>query len=106
MALCAALLQGQKLLGAEGLVVDLRRRLDEILQVRPQQEIPQVDELAVVLVLDVDDTPPVLAAADLLAVDDDGLLGADNSKGDEVLRTQCQWSLSHKNRGMSWLTLI
>lgn len=85
VALCAALLQGQKLLGAEGLVVDLRGGLDEVLKVRPEQEIPEVDELAVVLVLDVDDAPPVLAAADLLAVDNDGLLGANDGKGNEVL---------------------
>lgn len=37
------------------------------------------------LVLDVDDTPSVLAAANLLTVDDDRLLGSDNSEGDEVL---------------------
>ncbi|MDA4132869.1 MAG: hypothetical protein OK454_07070 [Thaumarchaeota archaeon] len=50
-----------------------------------QEEVPQVDELAVVLILDVDDAPPVLAAADLLTVDDDGLLGADDGEGDKTL---------------------
>jgi hypothetical protein len=87
VALCAALLQGQKLLGAERLVVNLRSRLDKILEMRPKQEIPEVHELAVVLVLDVDDAPPVLATPDLLAIDNDRLLGADDGKGDEVLRT-------------------
>jgi len=87
VALRAALLQGQQLLGAKRLVVDLRRRLDEVLEVGPQQEVPQVDELAVVLVLDVDDAPPVLPGGDLLAVDNDGLLGADDGKGDKALRT-------------------
>lgn len=97
MALCAALLQSQKLLGAESLVVDLRGSLNEILEVRPKQEIPEVDEFAVVLVLDVNDTPPVLAATDLLAVDDDRLLGADNGKGDEVLVTIVSFLVScHK----------
>ena len=81
----AALLQGQQLLGAEGLVVGLRGRFNEILQVGAQQEIAQVDEFAVALVLDVDNAPSVLAATDLLAIDDDGLLRPDNSKGDQAL---------------------
>lgn len=81
----AALLQSQQLLGTEGLVVDLAGSLDQILQVGAGQEVAQVDELAVVLVLDVDDTPAVLAAANLLAVDDDGLLTADDGEGDNVL---------------------
>jgi hypothetical protein len=32
--------------------VDLRRRLDQVLQVRARQEVAQVHELAVVLILD------------------------------------------------------
>lgn len=80
-----ALLQGQQLLGTEGLVVDLGRGLNQVLQVRAQQEVTQVHKLAVLLVLDVDDTPPVLAGRDLLAVDDDGLLRADDGKGDQAL---------------------
>ncbi|KAI6751775.1 hypothetical protein HG531_006471 [Fusarium graminearum] len=67
-----AFLESKQLLGTEGLVVDLRGGLDEVLEV-------------VSLVLDVDDTPSVLAAANLLTVDDDRLLGSDNSEGDEVL---------------------
>lgn len=90
----AALLECEQLLGTESLVVDLGRCLDEILEVSAQQEVPQVDELAVVLVLDVDDAPAVLAAADLLAVNDDRVLGADDSEGNHVLRSkrliQCQ----------------
>jgi hypothetical protein len=49
------------------------------------QEVAQVDKLAVVLVLNVDDTPAVLATANLLAVDNNGLLAADNGEGDNVL---------------------
>lgn len=79
------LLEREQLLGAERLVVDLRRRLDEVLQVGAGQEVAQRDELAVRLVLDVDDAPPVLAAADLLAVDDNGLLRADDGEGNDVL---------------------
>lgn len=74
------------MLGTESLVVDLGCRLDEILEVGPEQEVSQVDELAVVLVLNIDHTPPVLAAADLLAVDNDRLLGTDNGEGNKVLR--------------------
>lgn len=88
MALCAALLQCQELLGTEGLVVSLGCGLDEVLQVRPEQEVPQVDKLAVVLILDVNDAPSVLATPDLLAIDDDVLLGADDSEGNEVLESQ------------------
>ena len=51
----------------------------------PQQEVTRVDEFAVVLILDVDDAPSVLAAADLLAIDDDALLGANDSEGNVVL---------------------
>jgi hypothetical protein len=66
--------------------VDLRCRLDQVLEVGTEQKVSQVDEFAVVLILDVDDTPPVLASADLLAIDNDGLFRANNSKGDQILR--------------------
>lgn len=49
-----ALLEGQQLLGAEGLVVDLRCRLDQVLQVRAREEVAQRHEFAVLLVLDYD----------------------------------------------------
>ena len=87
----ARLLEGEELLGPEGLVVDLCRRLDQVLEVGPValqgqppskvtkedpgdgpgEEVAEVVELAVLLVLDVDDAPAVLAAADGLTVDDD-----------------------------------
>ena len=51
----------------------------------PGEEVAEVDELAVPLVLNVDDSPAVLAATNGLAVDDDGALGADNSEGDHAL---------------------
>lgn len=84
--MCAALLQSKQLLGTEGLVVDLRGGLNEILQMGSEQEVTQVDEFAVVLILDVDNTPSVLAAADLLAIDNDRLLRTDDSEGDQSLR--------------------
>lgn len=84
-ALGAALLQSKQLLGTEGLVVDLAGGLDQVLQVGAGEEVAEVDELAVSLILDVDHAPAVLAAADLLAVDDDGLLTADDGEGDDLL---------------------
>jgi len=47
-----ALLEGKQLLGTEGLVVDLGGGLDEILEVGAEEEVTEVDELAVVLILD------------------------------------------------------
>ena len=52
MALVRALLEGKQLLGAERLVVDLCGRLDQVLQVGAGEEVTEVDEFAVVLVLD------------------------------------------------------
>ena len=49
-----ALLERKQLLGAEGLVVDLRRRLDQVLQVGAGEEVAEVDEFAVVLILNYD----------------------------------------------------
>src|SRR3546814_4466553 len=43
----AALLEGEQLLGTEGLVVDLGRGLDEILEMGSEKEVAQVDEFAV-----------------------------------------------------------
>lgn len=74
----AALLQSQKLLGTEGLVVNLASGFHQILEVGAGEEVAQVHELAVVLILDIDHTPAVLAAANLLAIDNNGLLTADN----------------------------
>jgi hypothetical protein len=82
-----ALLQGQKLLGTESLVVDLRRSLDQVLQVSAGEEVAKVHKFTVVLILDIDDTPAVLATTDLLASDDDRLLRTDNSEWDDILKT-------------------
>ena len=85
MALCASLLEGQQLLSTEGLVVDLRCRFDKVLKVCSQEEVSQVNKFAVVLVLDVDDTPSVLATSDLVAIDDDRLLGSHDGEGNQIL---------------------
>jgi hypothetical protein len=65
--------------------VDLGRRLDQILKVCSQEEVPQVDKLAVVLVFDVDDAPSVLATSDLVTIYDDGLLGSYDGEGNQIL---------------------
>ena len=84
----AALLEGEQLLGTECLVVDLRGGFDEILQVGSEKEVSQVDKFAVVLIFNVNDTPAVLAAANLLAIDNDGLFGTDDSKRNQALSTK------------------
>lgn len=65
--------------------MDLAGGLDEVLQVSAGQEVSQVNEFAVVFILDVNHAPTVLAAANLLAVDDNVLLATDNSKRNDVL---------------------
>ena len=55
---------------------------------KPCKEVSKIDKFAVVLILNIDDTPSVLTSTDLLAVDDDALLGADDGEGDETLRDQ------------------
>lgn len=99
------LLECEQLLRTEGLVVDVRSRLDEVLQVgpiyfkkfsqgnprahkeidRPGQEVPEVNELAVALVFDIDDTPAVLAPTDSLPIDDHITFRANHCKRDHVL---------------------
>ena len=85
----APLLQSQQLLASVALVVDLAGGLDQILQVGARQEVAQVDEFAVVLVFDVDGAPAVGAAAHLLSVDVDVVLGADDGEGDDALVIGC-----------------
>lgn len=82
---CAALLQCQQLLGAEGLVVDLRSGLNQVLEMGAGEEVSEVDEFTVVLILNVDDSPSVLAAANLLASNNDRLLRTNNREWDDVL---------------------
>ena len=99
-----ALLERKQLLGAERFVVDLCGRLDQVLQVGAGKEVAEVYEFAVVLVLDydasvhlrerkkmgpllltIDNTPLVLAATDVLAINNNSPLGTDNGKGQELL---------------------
>jgi len=68
---CAALLKCQQLLGAEGLVVDLGGGFDQVLEVGASEEVSEVDKFTVVLILNINDTPSVLATPDLLASNND-----------------------------------
>jgi hypothetical protein len=67
----AALLKCQQLLCAEGFVMNLRCGFDQILEVGTGEEVSEVDKFAMVLVLNVDDTPSVLSPTDLLASNND-----------------------------------
>lgn len=84
MARRAILLQRHKLLRPKSLIVTLTRRLNQILQVRPRQEIPQRDKLAMIFILHVDNAPTVLPTADLATIDDNRVLRADDGERDEV----------------------
>ena len=48
----AGFFECKQLLGAEGLVVDLGSSFDQVLQVSACEEVAEIDEFAVVLVLD------------------------------------------------------
>ncbi|KAI3475819.1 hypothetical protein L1887_62719 [Cichorium endivia] len=89
------LLERQQLLAPEGLVVDLGRGLDEILQMGARKEVAQMDKLAVAFVLDIDHAVPVLPAPDLFAIHDDRGFGADNGKGDEVANAVVEFLFLH-----------
>lgn len=68
---CAAFLERKQLLSTECLVVDLGCGLDEVLKMCSGKEISKVDKFAVVLVLDIDDSPSVLTTANLLSSNND-----------------------------------
>jgi hypothetical protein len=71
MSCRTALLKGQKLLGTEGLVMDLGCSFDQILQMGTSEEVSEVNKLAVVLILYIDNAPSVLTAADLFTTNND-----------------------------------
>ena len=47
--------------------MNLRRRFNQILKVGASKEVSEVNKFAVVLVLNINDAPSILAATDLLA---------------------------------------
>ena len=81
----AAFLEREQLLGAEGLVVDVGGGVDQVVRVGAQQHVTQVEELAVVRVLDVHHARAVLTATNQLAVHLHGALRADHGEGQHGL---------------------
>ena len=65
--------------------MDLGCGFDEILEVGAEKEVSKVDEFAVVLVLNIDETPSILTATNLLAIDNNVLLRTDHGEWDETL---------------------
>jgi len=80
-------LKRQQLFRPERFVVDLSRRLDQILEVGPCQEVSQVDKLAVVFVLNINHTPAVLPTTYGFSVNDHIPLRANYRKWDDVPNT-------------------
>lgn len=85
MADSTAFLEGKQLLGSEALVVNLACRFDQVLEMGAGEEVAQIDELAVGLILAVDDAPLVLSATNGAAIDVDGLLAAYDGERNERL---------------------
>lgn len=65
--------------------MDLAGGLNQVLKMSSCKEIAQVDEFAVGFILNVDYTPAVLTAPNLLSVNDDRLFASDNGKWNYVL---------------------
>jgi hypothetical protein len=65
--------------------VNLRCGLNQILEMGTGEEVSEIDEFAVALVFNVDDAPSVLAAADLLASNNNRFLGTNNCEWNNVL---------------------
>lgn len=65
--------------------MDLRRSFDEILEMCAKKEVSEIDKFAVILILDIDYAPPVLAATNLFAIDNNALFRADDSERDQAL---------------------
>ena len=94
----AGLFECKQLLRAERFVVDLRCSLDQVLEMGTSEEVAEVDEFAMVLILNcrncqkyglyctrlvrrtVDYAPTILATANLPATDNDCLFGANNGE--------------------------
>jgi len=111
------------LLRTEPFVMRQSSRLDQILQVRPitpqttpfsnpihrppshpqlphspRQKVPQIDKLAVPLILDINHPPTSLSTSDLFPVDHDVTFGADYRKGDHGLSRASMIRNEHSHR--------
>ena len=86
--------------------MDLRRRFDEVLQVCPKgshmsalvrsshteqnvgspgQEVAEVDKFTMLLVFNIDHSPPILSAADTFTINHHCALGSDDREGNHCL---------------------
>ena len=81
-------LQRKQLLRPERLIMNLRGRLDQVLQVRPSQKVAQVHKLAVSLVFHVHHTPPVLSSAHRLAADNHAALRPNHRERNNTLQRE------------------
>jgi len=61
--------------------MDLRRCFDEVLQVCPGQEVAEVDKLTMLLILNIDHSPPILSAADTFTINHHCALGPNDREG-------------------------
>jgi len=93
MSSSAALLECKQLFSTESLVVDLRSGVNQILEVGSGKEVSEVDKFAVVFILNIDDSPSVLTPTDLLASNDDRLLGSNDGEWNNVLYFILEWSM-------------
>lgn len=82
----AALLQGQKLFRTESLVVNLACCFNQVLEVSAGEKVSQINKFAVGFVFHIDDTPAVLSAANLLTINDNSFLTANDGEWNNVLR--------------------
>jgi len=78
----------------------------EVDNLLPGQEVAQVHELAMLLVLDVDDTPPVFATTDALPIDHDCAFRANNCEGNHRLRWIASVMCPTQDNSAFSLTLI
>ena len=73
--------------------MNLTRRLNQVLQMRARQEVPQRNKFTMVLILHVDHAPAVLATPDVFSVHDDGIFRADDGERDEIFDAAVQGTL-------------
>lgn len=65
--------------------MDLACCFDKVLKMGASQEVPQIHKLAVVLILHINDAPSILTATNLLTIDNDCFLTADDSEWNDIL---------------------
>ena len=73
--------------------MDVTCRLDQVLQVRPEQEVSKRNKIAMILVLDVYHAPSILTPSHDLAVDVDVAFRADNCERRQVFHVSVNLEL-------------